>query len=171
MFKLIKSILFATDLSEKCIPAFDFAVSLAIRYQATIVLLHVTEKLPGYIESRLKGLLGEQEMEKVAAQHEKSIRESLIAKKSSNSLIQAALEQFCSSAGIDDDACGYHSREVVIRNGEVVDEIISQSEKYACDLILLASRKGLMTKATIGSVIKDVLRRSDIPVLVVPPGR
>lgn len=171
MLKSIKSILFATDLSVHCMPAFDFAASLATRYQATIILLHVTEKIPGYVESRLKGLFGDQEFEKIAEDYEKSVQVTLIAKKSSSSLIKAALEQFCSEAGIDDNACGYHSREVIIRHGEVVDEIISQSVKHGCDMIILGGRKGLLGKTSVGSLIKEVLRRSAIPVLVVPPER
>ena len=169
MFKTIKSILFTTDLSERCIPAFDFAVSLATRYQATIVLLHVTEKIPDYIESRLKGMFGENEFEKIAEEHEKNVQETLIAKRSSNKLIHAALEQFCNNAGIDDDSCGYHSREIVVIKGDVVDEIINQSKKFECDIIILAGQKGFLTKRKIGSTIKEVLRRSDIPVIVVPP--
>jgi nucleotide-binding universal stress UspA family protein len=169
MIKSMKAILFATDLSDKCKLAFDFAASLATRYQATIILLHVTEKIPGYVETRLKGLFGEQEFEKIAEEHEKNVQATLIAKKSTSSLIQAALEQFCSEAGIDDKACGYHSREIVIQKGEVVDEILRQSKKYACDLIILGGRKGLLKKTVIGSTIKEVLRRSKIPVMVVPP--
>jgi nucleotide-binding universal stress UspA family protein len=171
MFKSINTILFATDLTEKMKPAFDFAAALATRYQATIILLHVFEKIPDYVEGRLRGLFGEPEYAKIAEDHEKSVRQTLIAKKSSDSLIQAALEQFCSEAGIDDDSCGYHAREVIIRNGHVVDEIIGQSEKYACDIIIMGSRKGLLKKAAIGSVIKEVLRRATTPVLVVPPAK
>jgi len=167
--KSIKSILFATDLSEKCKPAFDFAASLATRYQATIIMLHVTEKIPDYIESRLKGLFGEEEFEKIAADHEKSMQAKLIAKKTSDNLIRIALEQFCSEAGIDDASCDFHSREVVIGKGEVVNEIIKQSEKFDCDIIILGSRKGILKRSSIGPVIKEVLRRSKIPVLVVPP--
>jgi len=167
----IKSILFATDLSEKCRPAFEFAASMATRYQATIILLHVTEKIPGYVESRLKGLFGEEEFEKIAKDHEKSMQEKLIAKKTSDNFIRTALEQFCLKSGIDDASCNFTSREVVIRNGEVVDEIIRQSKNYACDLIILGGRKGRLNTTPIGSVIKETLRRSKIPVLVVPPGK
>ena len=168
MFRSIKTILFATDITEKMKPAFDFTAALATQYQATIILLHVFEQIPDYVEGRLKGLLGEQEFAKIADEHEKSVRKTLIAKKSSDKLIQAALEQFCSEAGIDDHTCGYHSREVVIRKGEVVDEIIKQSEKYACDIIVMGSRKGLLKRTVIGSVIKEVLRRATVPVVVVP---
>ena len=52
MLKPLKAILFATNLSENCRDAFDFAASLATRYQATLVLLHVMEKMPDYVEGR-----------------------------------------------------------------------------------------------------------------------
>ena len=171
MFEPIKSILFATDLTEKCVPAFDCAASLATRYQAAIILLHVTETIPGYVEMRLKGLFGEDDYQKIVQEHEASVHDALIAKRSSSSLIQTALEQFCADAGIDDNACGGHPREIVIGHGDVAEEIVHQSDKWSCDLIILGGHRGRLTKTPIGSVIKDVLRRSSIPVLVVPPGK
>jgi nucleotide-binding universal stress UspA family protein len=41
MFKTIKTILFATDLSPNCRSAFEAAISLAAQYQAKLVLLHI----------------------------------------------------------------------------------------------------------------------------------
>lgn len=169
MLTSVKSILYATDLSDRCKPAFDFATSLAVKYQATIILLHVTEKIPDYVETRLKGLFGEEEFNNIAKEHEKSIQASLTAKKSSNGLIQAALEQFCASYGIDDKSCGYHSREIVILKGDIADEIINQSKRYQCDIIILGGRKGLLKKTAVSSTIKEVLGRSETPVLIVPP--
>ena len=169
MIKTIKSILFATDLSEKSSSAFYFAVSLGTIYQATIILLHVTEKIPDYAKKRLREWLGKEEYQKIVEEHENSIHQTLTAKKSSNSFIKTALEQFCTKAGIDDNACGYHSREIVISQGDVVDEIINQSKHYTCDLVILGGHKGFLGKTAIGSVVKDVLRRSEIPVMVVPP--
>ena len=61
MIKPLKTIFFATNLSESCASAFELAAGLAIRYQATLVLLHVVEKAPDYVEGRLKALLGEKE--------------------------------------------------------------------------------------------------------------
>ncbi len=170
MIKPVKYILFATNLSENCKPAFDFAASLATRYQATIVLLHVIEKMPDYIEGRLKGLLGKEKWQQTIDDHAKDAREALIGKKSSNTLIRAALDQFCSEAGIDDDSCGYHAREIVVSSGEVVDDIISNAKQYECDIIIMGTKQTLISKKTaIGQTIKGVLRGSKIPVLVVPP--
>ena len=170
MFKPFKSILFATNLKENCRPAFDFAASLATRYQATIVLLHVLEsKIPDYVESRVRGLVGDDRWQNIREAHETSARQALIAKKSTNQLVHSALGQFCSDAGIDDDACGYHSREIVVTDGKLIDEIIAQSKKYDCDMIIMGAREGLVRKTAISHVIKGVLHRSEIPVIVVPP--
>lgn len=169
MMKPIKNILFATNLSENCVPAFDFAASLATRYQATIVLLHVIEKMPDYVEGRLMGLLGKEKWQETIDAHANDAREALIGKKSSNTLIRAALDQFCSEAGIDDDSCGYHAREIVVSSGEVIDDIISHAKKYECDVIIMGAREGFISKKTsIGPTIKGVLRGSHTPVLVVP---
>lgn len=169
MFKNIQSILFATNLSKNCIPAFDLAATLATRFQATIVLLHVIEKMPDYVEGRLKGLLGTERWQNLLDTQEKGARQALIGKKSSNAIIRNALQQFCSEAGIEDAACGYHSREIVVVEGEIIEEIIRQSVGFGCDLIIMGTREGFFSETSIGPTVKGVLRKSTIPVLVVPP--
>ena len=169
MFKNIKSILFATNLSKNCIPAFEMAACLATRYQATIVLLHVIEKMPDYVEGRLKGLLGEDRWKDILETHENDARKALIGKKSSNAIIRNALLQFCDEAGVDDASCGYHSREIVVCEGEIIEEIINQSVQTECDLIVMGTREGFFSETSIGPTVKGVLRKSAIPVLVVPP--
>ena len=86
MFKPIQTILFATNLSENCRAAFDVAASMATRYQATLVLLHVVEKMPEYVEGRLRGLLGEKQYADMARNQADNARQTLIGKKSSNKL-------------------------------------------------------------------------------------
>lgn len=169
MLKDLNTILFATNLSETGRPAFDLAAAIATRFQATIVLLHVIEKISDYAQERLRGLLGREQWEIMQRSRERNAQEALIGKRSSNSFIREALKRFCSQAGIDDASCGYHSREIVISEGDVVEEIIQASKKYNCDLIIMATREGFLAKNSIGSIIKSVMRKSMIPVVVVPP--
>jgi nucleotide-binding universal stress UspA family protein len=79
------------------------------------------------------------------------------------------LDQFCSDAGINDAACGYHSREIVVVDGDVIDEILDQSKKYSCELIIMGAREGLIRETSISHVIRGVLHHSRIPTVVVPP--
>lgn len=169
MFRPFKTILFATNLSENCRQAFDYAAAIATRYQATIVLLHVIEKMPDYVEGRLRGMLGEEQWKRMASSHENDARQVLIGKQSSNAVIRSALSQFCDEVGIDDASCGYHSREIVVTDGDVVDDVIMTSKNYNCDLIIVAAREGFIRDNTIGNTIKSILRKAPVPVLVVPP--
>ena len=169
MIKPVKNILFATNLSPDCVSAFHFAAAIATRFQATLVLLHVVDKMPEYIESRLKGLLGEAQWQEQVSSQVASARQQLIGKKSSNAMIKTALGHFCSEAGIDDDACGYHSREIVVTDGEVIEDIIESAHKYECDLIVMGTKEGFLSHNSIGANIKGVMRKTQIPVMVVPP--
>lgn len=169
MFKPIKSILFATNLSQSCIHAFEMAASMATRYQATLVLLHVLERVPDYVESRLKGMLGEKNYAELVQKNSENARQALIGKKSSSTLIRDALDQFCTDAGIDDASCGYQSREIVVAEGDLVDEILTQAKEHNCDLIVMGAREGFLSDNSIGHTIKAVMRHSRIPVMLVPP--
>ena len=168
MYKGIETILFTTNLTKNCVPAFYFSVILAMRFEAKIVLLHVMEKIPDYVEGRLKGLLGEEHWDEMVHTHENEIRQKLIGKRTSSKLIEKALEHFCSQAGIDDATCGYQSREVVIEDGDIVENILENSKKHACDLIVMGGHVSHPLKKSIGGTVKSVLRKSKIPVLVVP---
>lgn len=169
MIKPVRNILLATNLSADCMSAFEYAAAIATRFEATLVLLHVVDKMPEYVESRLKGLLGEDRYKETIDSQVSSARQQLIGKKSSNSMIQVALAQFCSDAGIDDDACGYHSREIVVTDGDVIDDILNTAKEYDCDLILMGTKEGFLSQNSIGSIIKGVMRRTKVAVMVVPP--
>jgi nucleotide-binding universal stress UspA family protein len=168
MIQPVKSILFATNLSKSCIPAFNFAASIATRYQATLVILHVIEKIPDYAESRIKGLLGEKQWEEIEMSHEKNARQALIGKRSTNQMIRSALEQFCTDAGIDDSSCGYHSREIVLSSGNLVEEIVKTAAEYSCNLVVMGTHQGVLRDDPIGSTLKSVLKRAKLPLLIVP---
>jgi nucleotide-binding universal stress UspA family protein len=167
--KPVRNIMFATNLSADCVSAFQFAAAIATRFQATLILLHVIDKMPEYIESRLKGLLGEDVWKEKISSQVSSARQQLIGKKSSNAMIKAALSQFCSEAGIDGDTCGYHSREIVVTDGEVIEDILASARKYECDLIVMGTKEGFLSHNSIGATIKGVMRRTKIPVMMVPP--
>jgi len=113
--------------------------------------------------------LGEKQWEETQSRLLSNVREQLIGKRSTNAMVQAALAQFCTDAGIDDNACGYHSRDIVVTNGEVVNDIVQSAKDYKCDLIVMGTKEGFLSHNSIGSTIKSVMRQSKIPVMVVPP--
>jgi nucleotide-binding universal stress UspA family protein len=170
MFKPIKSVLFATNLSPSCWAAFEASIALAAQYKATLVLLHVIDRdVPMHVEEHLKAVLGMEKWEALAKEHQQDARQALIGKMSSDNLLTRALNQYCAEAGIHDVDCGLAGHETVVAEGDVIEEVLSQAARQGCDLIVLGARKGFLKNNSIGNVVKGVMRKSKIPVLFVPP--
>jgi nucleotide-binding universal stress UspA family protein len=168
MIKPIRSILFATDLTPNCQPALDFTIAIATRFQATIYMLHVIEKLPENMSGRLKGLLGTHQWESMVGAHQESAHKSLLGKQSTASGIRESVRNFCKIEGLDDDSCDFQSSEIIITDGELIEDILDSAEKNECELIVLGGHRNVFAKTSLGSTAKGVLKRSKIAVTVVP---
>ncbi len=169
MLKPIKSILFATDLTKNCQPAYDFTLSLAAKFQATIYLLHVIETLPENVEGKLKHLLGKHQWGDMVDSQQTNARRSLLGKRSTNQVVRDALNNFCNQAGIEDEGCKVQTREIIISDGDIDEEILQHAKGNKCDLIVLGGHRSLFAKTSIGSTMKSVLKNAKIPVTIVPP--
>ena len=169
MIQGIKTILFTSNLSENSRHAFNYAAMLTTQFNAKIVLLHVVEKIPDTVESRMRGLFGGDKWNGILETHMKEAHQMLVGKVTSKQMIRAALSQFCHETGIDADECGYVEREIVIKEGEVVEVILDQIKAHNCDAVVMGASKGFISGTSIGPVIKSVLKKSKVPVLVIPP--
>lgn len=169
MLKPIRSILFATDLTSNCQSALEFTIAVATRFHATIYMLHVIEKLPDHMNERLKGLLGNHQWEQMVDSHKLSAHRSLLGKQSTNATVRQAIHNFCKQENIADDSCDFKSHEIIISDGEVIEDILSNAETNKCDLIVLGGHRHLFSKTALGSTAKGVLKKSRIPVTLVPP--
>ena len=168
MLKPLKSILFATNLHEYNKSAFDVALSLATRYEAKLVLLHVLEKLPESVEAKIQWMIKDEQREHIKAAKVEDARKKLIGKNVSSSIIQASLLDYCKKRGSDDNSCRNPIKEVVVIEGDVIEEILLSVEKYDCGMIVLAAHEGLFNKTAVSRVIRRVLKGSTVPVLTVP---
>lgn len=170
MLKDIKKILFATDLSKECQNAYDCAVSLAMSCQAAITLIHVIERPPITMETQVKNLLGEERYQHIMQEHEKDTRSILIGKRKESDIIQSALFKFCEDTKDSHPGCYLQPDEILITHGDVVQEILSTAKSKESNLIILsAHRRSAQADAPVSSVIKSMLRLSEVPVLIIPP--
>jgi len=167
MIKPLESILFATDLTPDCQAAYDYAVTLSIRFNATLYILYVMESMPENVEGRLKGLLGRHRWEDLRQVKEENVRRSLTGKVTSAQLLDN-IKNFCNSVGVQDDACQFHSREIIISSGDVAETILDNARENESDLIVLGSRPGVLAKNHINDTIKTVLKEADVAVTVIP---
>ncbi|MBI5442680.1 MAG: universal stress protein [Deltaproteobacteria bacterium] len=163
----IQKILFATDLTNNSRHAFEYASSLAARYDARIVLFHTMTAVPTGARSQLDLLAGEGTTERLREGHREAAREILMGKKKDDHRIRTALAEFYGGATRPEAA--FDTFEIVIREGEIDDEILKAASEFGCDLIVMGSHKGLFRPAAVGGKTKSVLHRAGIPVLVVPP--
>ena len=168
MLNDIKTIMFTTDLSKNCVPAFDLSVILALQFKAKLIMLHVLEKIPDYVEGRLQGLLGESQWESMIQAYENEIRQKLIGKRSTDTLIQKALEHYCEQSGMGNGANDQQIREVLIDDGDVAESIIKNARSHSCDLIVLGDHERHFLAKSVRSTTKALLRKSKIPLMIVP---
>jgi nucleotide-binding universal stress UspA family protein len=140
-----RTILFATDFSESSDYAFRYALSMAKRFNARLVIIHVINEpvdLRGFYVPHISFDKLEEEIEEGA---------------------QKMMEKFCRTQIRD-----YDSYESFIVPGIPYEEIIKRGLESSADLIVMAThgRTGL-DHVLFGSTAEKVVRKSPIPVMTI----
>jgi len=168
MIPEIKKILFTTDLSKESRQAFNYAAGLAAKHGASIILLHVMEELSGRSGRYVEDFIGEDRWKELKNSLEQEARQILIGKKKEGAMIREALVEFTDKLKKDYDDLDFTTDEIVVARGNIVDEIIQESQNRNCDLIVMGYYvRGKLEEAVLGSTTRRILRRSKIPVLLV----
>jgi nucleotide-binding universal stress UspA family protein len=144
----VKSILWPSDDSESSIRALETAVELAKNFGAKLYGLHVVPQVPVYADATVPVTSFdiekyEQQLKQAA---EKAMQKIITDKVPENVIIETSVEA-----------------------GRPSDIIIGFAKERKVDLIVMAThaRTGI-SHLLIGSVTEDTIRRSRIPILVVP---
>jgi len=159
MIPEIKNILYATDLSKNSSYAFLYAVDMAHRHQAKIVILHSVEPVR-YLNSEAMSYRLMELMEKAKkAEQEMDFEE-----------IKKKLREFCEKIEKKISfSCTDLVSKILVPVGHPVEEILNAADQEGCDAIVLGTHgKGFLKHTFLGSVAESVLSRSRKPVLVVP---
>ena len=140
-----KTILLATDFSENSEYAFEYALSMAKKYDALLALIHVINEpvdLRGFYVPHISFDTLEEEIEQGA---------------------RKMMDRFCRTHLRD-----YQKFESFIVPGIPYDEIIKKANELAADLIIMGThgRSGL-DHVLFGSTAEKVVRKSVVPVLTV----
>ena len=156
MIPKINKILYATDLSENSAYAFYFAIDLAQKHNANIIILHAVEPIPPdimpYIERETKVKI-----------ERDNIRESIEETKS-------RLQSFCTRVeGQTGPPCIELVSKTLVPLGHPTEEILNAADREDCDLIILGTHgKGFLAHTFLGSVSSAVLHRTRKPVFIIP---
>lgn len=160
MDKSIENILCCVGLRSDSHPVLEQAVKLALATGAKLHVMHAVKSLDDDVMNTLRVNI-----------RDKQTLQGLIRKRLDDAerQVDEKLENFFSSwgEGGDDLTACIASRKVV--EGYPAKVIVQQASKLSCDLIVMASNKRGFTASYAGKVTRGVLKRSQVPVVVVPP--
>lgn len=154
MIPQIKKILYATDLSKNSSYAFLYAIDMAKKHNAKIIIIHAIEPIPRYAE--LYGTFTEEFKKK----QDEELMESM----------RNGIQRFCKKA--EDQIgppCVDLVSKIVVSRGHPPEEILNAANKEGCDVIVLGTHgKGFLAHTFLGSVSNAVLNRTRKPVFIIP---
>lgn len=163
-----KTILFTSNLSETSRVAFKQAALLATKFHAKLVLLHVMEGPSGNYEGYVMSLFGQDKWRQVLENNRDVAKHALVGKVTPKQMVQTTLNQFCNESNEGGENYGISDYEIVVKDGDVIETILKQAEEFNCDLIVMGGGEGLLSGVSVGKNIKTVMKKSKVPVLVVP---
>ena len=157
MIPEIKKVLYATDLSKNSSYAFFYAVDMAKRHGAKVIILHSVE--PGrhisYAGARVEGMLARAKEEEQATDRE---------------IIKKDLQEFCKRIENQiGSPCVELVSKILVPLGHPVEEILKTADEEGCDVIVLGTHgKGFLKQTFLGSVAGSVLERTRKPIFIIP---
>lgn len=159
MIKPIKTILFATTLDKESRPVTRMAASLAMQYEAKVILLHAVEPISAYAHALVESYLPPEKVKEMRAQGEKQLLE----------IIQQKVRNFFEEEVITDPSKLNLLQDVIVKEEAPANLILDTAEKEGVDLIVMGTQHGKkISKLLIGSTARKVVEASEVPVLVVP---
>ena len=148
MIPQIKKILYATDLSKNSSYAFLYAIDMAKRHDASIIILHVVEPIRPYLYSE-GGIRVYELLEREKEKEQKTDIEE----------IKTHLQGFCKKAETQiGPPCVELVSKILVPMGHPVEEILKVADNEGCDAIVLGTHgKGFLDHTFLGSVSSAVL--------------
>ena len=159
MLPAIKNILYATDLSKNALFAFRYVMGLASASDAKIVILYVLPMVDSAMEVPIITQMGEEMYYKLRKERSTEIIEN----------IKKKLQNFCQRELEDAQCKAERVSSILVHEGDAVDEILKTADELKSDIIVIGAHgKGILSHTFLGTVPDKLLRRSRVPVLVVP---
>jgi nucleotide-binding universal stress UspA family protein len=160
MIPEIKKILYATDLSKNSSYAFLYAVDMARKHDAKIVIFHSVEPLRNKPYAyALAGLDETHLKEGVKLEQKAELNE-----------IKKKVEEFCERMGdYMGSSCLELVSKILVPQGYPVEEILETANEEGCDVIVIGTHgRGFLKQTFLGNVAVKVLERTRKPVFIIP---
>ena len=155
----VRNVLYATDLSQHSIVAFGHAALLAKLTGADLHLLHVLEPLSDDAVVTLQAYVQDDKK-----RHE--ILDLRVGK--ARKQLEDRQEAFWAAQSAEDQKVRAQIKSVTVCESYPAEQILKSAKEHNCDLIVMGSHERGVSHIFLGSVAKSVLRRSQVPTLIVP---
>ncbi len=159
MIPEIKKVLYATDLSKNSLYASLYAVDMARKHDAKIVILHAVEPFPRAFYAFSTAADAQYLKEGQKQRQEAELNE-----------IKKRVEEFPKT--MDDytgSSCSELISKILVPLGHPVEEILEAADEEGCDAIVLGTHgKGFLKQTFLGSTAAKVLERTRKPVFIIP---
>ena len=157
MIPKIEKILYATDLSEHSRLPLSWAMALARKHDASLVMLNVIEDFSS--TPSVQVYFTDKEWQQVKQRIDNEAVD----------IMKRRLVDFCDEVKSGIPECTHVADEIIVRRGNPVEKIIAVAEENQCDIIVMGTLgTGWISGAIMGSTARRVIRRSTLPVFVVP---
>lgn len=155
----VTHILFTTDLSKNSTYALTHAASMAKMTGAKLHVLHVVEPLSDDARVTIQMFMQDEESRDKAMSTRHEHAKAVLAERQKN--FWAALPE-------EDRDVRDQVESIELVDGYPAEVILRRAKELKCDLIVLGAHDHGFSHTFLGTVAKRVLRRADIPTLVVP---
>lgn len=158
MLPTVKTIIYASDITEGSRPVFRMALEQAIKHDARIVFLHAIEPMGTDTDEMVRDYV----LSRAQLNHTKQLFNQYHRK------IEQRIEYFLESE-ISDDTQLNHAPQIEVVRGKPDQMIVKVAQKQKADMIVMGDRGGsVASRLFLGSTTQKVIQQTDIPVLIVP---
>lgn len=158
MSRQIKRILSTTDLSPAAPQVFEYALFLANQFNAHVTSLHVVEELSQEAKFAFATYFGVEEGRDLAHKREKEVLEEM----------KTRVRLLCDKQMEGCELIDSEMLKIMVTKGYPEEQILKVSKEIQADIIIMGAHEKGITHTFLGTVAKRVLRRSRIPVIIVP---
>lgn len=153
------SILVATDLSTASVHTLRHVLNCVRDNKSQIRILHVCEPMSDDARVTLMMFMQNEGQRRSALKQRLNLIQEEFTKN---------LETFWASLPEKDQALRQQVVAAEVIEGFPAEVILQQAKKYSCDMIALGAHEQGISHTFLGTVAKRVLRRAEIPTLIVP---
>ena len=158
MSQQVRNILYAAELEPECEETLAFAIGLSGQLDAGLQVVTVIEDQREKSLVEVDSHVPQDALDRYHDDRARRVKES----------IEAQVAAYCAQRP-DIDASKAISSIAVREGDDVAQRVLEEAVAKQSDLILIASRgEGVLAGLLFGSVVHDLIRRTTVPVLLVP---